>query len=52
VPDRLTLFEAAAAPESLLVILIGALVVLPAIIGYSALSYHVFRGKATPLGYE
>lgn len=52
VPDRITLFEAASAPESLLVILIGALVVLPAIIGYSVLSYHVFRGKATPLSYD
>lgn len=52
VPDRLTLFEAAAAPESLLIILYGALVVLPAITLYSAFSYHVFRGKATPLGYE
>jgi cytochrome d ubiquinol oxidase subunit II len=46
------LFEAASAPESLLVILYGALIVLPAIIAYSALSYHVFRGKATPLGYD
>jgi cytochrome d ubiquinol oxidase subunit II len=52
VPDRLTLFEAASAPESLLIILAGALFVLPAIIAYSALSYHVFRGKATPLGYD
>ena len=52
VPDRLTIFEAASAPESLLIILYGALVVLPAIIAYSALSYHVFRGKATPLSYD
>lgn len=52
VPDRLTIFESASAPESLLIILYGALVVLPAIIGYSALSYHVFRGKATPLSYD
>lgn len=52
VPDRLTIFDAASAPESLLVILIGALVVLPAIIAYSVLSYHVFRGKATPLSYD
>ncbi|MBI2256206.1 MAG: cytochrome d ubiquinol oxidase subunit II [Proteobacteria bacterium] len=52
VPDRLTLFEAASAPDSLLIILIGALFVLPAIVAYSALSYHVFRGKATPLGYD
>ncbi|MBK8159852.1 MAG: cytochrome d ubiquinol oxidase subunit II [Rhodospirillaceae bacterium] len=52
VPDQLTLFQAASAPESLLVILFGALFVLPAIIAYSALSYHVFRGKATPLSYD
>ncbi len=52
VPDRLTLFDAASAPESLFVILIGVLVVLPAIIAYSVLSYHVFRGKATPLSYD
>nr|WP_298683338.1 cytochrome d ubiquinol oxidase subunit II [uncultured Dongia sp.] len=52
VPDRLTIFESASAPESLLIILYGALVVLPAIIAYSALSYHVFRGKATPLSYD
>lgn len=52
VPDRLTLFEAASAPESLLIILAGALFVLPAILGYSALSYRVFRGKATPLSYD
>jgi cytochrome d ubiquinol oxidase subunit II len=52
VPERLTLYEAAAAPESLLIILWGALFVLPAILGYSALSYRVFRGKATPLSYD
>ena len=52
VPDRLTIFESASAPESLLIILYGALVVLPAILAYSALSYHVFRGKATPLSYD
>ena len=52
VPDRLTIFDAASAPESLLIILYGALVVLPAIIGYSVLSYHVFRGKATSLSYD
>lgn len=52
VPDRLTLYAAAAAPESLLIILWGALFVLPAILGYSALSYRVFRGKATPLSYD
>ncbi len=52
VPDRLTIFEAASAPESLLIILVGALVVLPAIVGYTALAYWVFRGKAKTLSYE
>lgn len=50
--DRITLFEAAAAPESLILILAGALFVLPAILGYSALSYRIFRGKAAPLSYD
>ncbi len=52
VPERLTIYAAAAAPESLVIILIGALVVVPVIIGYSALSYWVFRGKATDLRYD
>ncbi|MDG4649522.1 cytochrome d ubiquinol oxidase subunit II [Roseibacterium sp. SDUM158017] len=52
VPDRLTIYEAAAAPESLLIILVGALVVVPVILGYSVLAYTIFRGKATALRYD
>ena len=52
VPGRLTLWEAAAARESLGLILIGALITLPVIIGYSIYAYVVFRGKATALRYE
>lgn len=52
VPKKLTIYEAASAPESLFIILLGTLFVLPAIIGYSALSYTVFRGKATELRYD
>ena len=44
--DRLTLWEAAAHPSALKVILAGALVVLPFIVFYTALSYRIFRGKA------
>ncbi len=44
--DRLTIWEAAAHPSSLKVVLIGALVVLPFIVAYTAISYRVFRGKA------
>ena len=51
VMDRLTIWEAAAAPESLMFIFVGAVIVLPVIIGYSAYAYRVFRGKATDLSY-
>ena len=48
----MTSYDAAAAPESLLIILIGACIVVPVIIGYSILAYVIFRGKATELRYE
>lgn len=49
--DQLTIWEAAAAPESLMVIFIGAIIVLPVVIGYSIYAYRIFRGKATELRY-
>ncbi len=49
--DRLTVWEAASAPEALAVIAIGCAITVPAIVGYTILSYRVFRGKATPLDY-
>lgn len=52
VPDQLTIWEAAAAPESLLITFIGACVVLPFIGGYTVLAYRVFRGKASILTYH
>jgi len=52
VPERLTIYEAAAAPESLLIIFVGACVVVPVIAGYSVLAYTIFRGKATELRYD
>lgn len=52
VPERLTIYEAAAAPESLLIILVGACFVVPTIIAYSVLAYVIFRGKATELRYD
>lgn len=52
VPEKLTIYEAASAPESLFIILIGTLFVLPAILGYTVLSYYIFRGKATELRYD
>ena len=52
VMDRLTFWDAAAHPSSLKVVLIGALIVLPFIIAYTAYSYYVFRGKARPGLYD
>ncbi len=52
VPEKLTIYDAASAPESLFIILIGTAFVLPTIIGYTILAYTVFRGKATELRYD
>ena len=52
VPERLTMWDAASAPESLMLILIGAAVVLPMVIGYTIFTYRVFRGKARALTYD
>jgi cytochrome d ubiquinol oxidase subunit II len=52
VPDQLTIVEAASAPESLMIILVGALIVLPVLIGYTFLAYKIFHGKAKDLSYE
>ncbi|MDB4111533.1 cytochrome d ubiquinol oxidase subunit II [Yoonia sp.] len=52
VPEKITIYEAASAPESLFIILIGTCVVLPTIMAYTVLSYFIFRGKATELRYD
>ena len=51
VVDRLDIWQAASAPESLKFILVGTLIVLPAIIGYTIYAYRVFWGKAKELTY-
>ncbi|MBK1660989.1 cytochrome d ubiquinol oxidase subunit II [Paracraurococcus ruber] len=51
VPERLTIFAAASAPESLAIILVGALAVLPMILGYTVFVWRVFGGKAKALSY-
>lgn len=51
VPEKLTIYEAASAPESLMIILFGVIVVMPMIAAYTALAYIVFRGKARDLTY-
>ncbi|MDP5209789.1 cytochrome d ubiquinol oxidase subunit II [Microbulbifer sp. 2205BS26-8] len=52
VPGQLNIWQAASANASLQFILVGALIVIPFILGYTAFSYWVFRGKSTKLRYH
>ena len=52
VPGSLTLHEAAAPPESLIFMLVGAVILLPVILTYSGYAYWVFRGKVGTDGYH
>jgi cytochrome bd ubiquinol oxidase subunit II len=45
VPRAVTVWDAAAPDESLGFLLVGAAILLPLILGYTAYSYWVFRGK-------
>jgi cytochrome d ubiquinol oxidase subunit II len=49
--DKLTVWQAASAHESLVVIFIGVAITLPAIIVYTVFMYRVFWGKASALSY-
>lgn len=51
VPNALTIYEAASAPESLQIIFFGAVFVIPIITAYTAVAYYAFRGKAEDLRY-
>jgi cytochrome d ubiquinol oxidase subunit II len=49
--DQLTVWQAASAHESLVVIFIGTAITLPAIVAYTIFMYRVFWGRATVLSY-
>jgi cytochrome d ubiquinol oxidase subunit II len=48
VPRALTIWQAAAQPQSQLFLLIGVAVLIPIILAYTGYSYWVFRGKVRP----
>ena len=52
VPGEITIWDAAAPPESQGFLLVGALVLVPIILIYTAYSYYVFRGKVTEEHYH
>lgn len=45
IPPNITLWQAAAPPQSQGFMLVGALLIIPVILGYTFWSYYVFRGK-------
>ncbi|HSF59743.1 MAG TPA: cytochrome d ubiquinol oxidase subunit II [Candidatus Binatia bacterium] len=47
IPPDISLWQAAAPPESQIFLLVGTLFILPVILGYTGYSYWVFRGKIT-----
>jgi cytochrome d ubiquinol oxidase subunit II len=48
VPPSVTIWQAAAHPSSQMFMLVGTLVLLPIILGYTAFVYWTFRGKVRP----
>jgi cytochrome d ubiquinol oxidase subunit II len=48
VPGRYDIWQAAAGPASLSFALVGVVVMIPIILGYTLYNYHVFRGKVRP----
>ena len=50
--DRLTIWEAAAHPSALVFVLVGTLIVLPFIVGYTFYAYTVFSGKVRSGAYD
>ncbi|KWV58508.1 ubiquinol oxidase subunit II [Rhizobium altiplani] len=47
-PPSVSIWEAAAPPQSMGFTLVGALFIIPFILAYTAWSYYVFRGKVKP----
>jgi cytochrome d ubiquinol oxidase subunit II len=45
IPPRISIWEAAAAPDSMGFLLAGTIFVIPVVLFYTAYSYYVFRGK-------
>jgi len=50
--DRLTIWEAAAHPSGLRFVLVGVVIVLPFLVGYTIYAYRVFGGKTSGKLYD
>ena len=51
VPFEITFRQAAAAPESQSLLLVGIVIMLPVVLAYVGFSYYLFKGKASHEGY-
>ena len=52
IPHEVTIWEAAAPDSTLVFILVGVIIMLPVLLGYTLYAYHVFRGKSAHDGYH
>lgn len=52
VPRAVTIWDAAAPPQSQIFILVGTIVIVPIILAYTGWAYWVFRGKVGTHGYH
>jgi len=52
IPGRVTIWQAAAPEKSQIFMLVGAVVLVPVILAYTAWAYWVFRGKVDSHGYH
>lgn len=52
VPGAVTIWEAATPPQSQRFMLVGAVIIIPAIVAYTSWAYWVFRGKVVERGYH
>jgi cytochrome d ubiquinol oxidase subunit II len=48
IPPDISIWEAAAPPETQVFVLVGMVILLPIVLGYTAFTYYVFRGKVRP----
>lgn len=52
VPNQLTILDAATSHDAMMIMLVGALIVLPILVFYTIFVYRVFHGKAEDLKYD
>jgi cytochrome d ubiquinol oxidase subunit II len=52
IPEKMTILAAASSKESLAIIFIGTVIVMPILLAYTALIYYIFHGKTSELTYD